>query len=401
MDLDLARRLARPAETKIVLLVLDGLGGLAHPQTRRTELQTARTPHLDRLAAQSDLGLTVPVAPGVTPGSGPGHLALFGYDPLIFEVGRGVLEAIGIDFALVPEDVAVRGNFCTLARDDAITDRRAGRIATKCAQKLVERLRTIDVGPAIEVFVEPVREHRFVLVLRGPGLDARVSETDPQRLGVAPLSSEPLHPSALATAQAINQFCDEARRQLADAAPANGLLLRGIAKLPQLPQLEDVWKIQAASAAIYPMYRGLARLAGMTALGRPASFDEQVTALRQHWDAYDYLFVHYKSTDTAGEDGDFDAKVAAIEELDRQLPVLLDLEPDVLGVAGDHATPAILAAHSWHSVPFLLHSPYTRPDPHATFDELSCAHGSLGTFPAAAVMPFLMAHAGRLSKYGA
>lgn len=401
MDLDLARRLARSAETKIVLLVLDGLGGLAYPQIRHTELQTARTPNLDRLAAQSDLGLTVPVAPGVTPGSGPGHLALFGYEPLVFEVGRGVLEAVGIDFALRPEDVAVRGNFCTLAGDGTITDRRAGRIATERAQELVGRLRTINVGPGIEVFVEPVREHRFVLVLRGPGLDARVSETDPQRLGVAPLRSEPLHPSARATAQAVNRFCDGAGQQLADAAPANGFLLRGVAQLPQLPQLEDVWKIRAASAAVYPMYRGLAKLAGMTAIGKPASFSEQVTAMREHWDAYDYFFVHYKSTDTAGEDGDFGAKVAAIEELDRQLPALLDLEPDVLGVAGDHSTPAILAAHSWHPVPFLLRSPYTRPDPQTTFDELSCAGGSLGTFPATEVMPLVMAHAGRLGKYGA
>ena len=401
MDLDLARRLARPAETKIVLLVMDGLGGLAHPQTRRTELQTARTPNLDRLAAQSDLGLTVPVALGVTPGSGPGHLALFGYDPLMFEVGRGVLEAVGIDFSLDPGDIAVRGNFCTLASDGAITDRRAGRIATKRAQELVERLRTIDMGAAIELFVEPVREHRFVLVLRGLGLDARVSETDPQRLGVAPLRSQPLHPHARATAQAINHFCDGARRQLADAAPANGLLLRGFAQLPQLPQIGDIWKIRPASAAIYPMYRGLARLAGMTALGEPTSFRDQTATVREHWGGYDYFFVHYKSTDTAGEDGDFGAKVAAIEELDRQLPALLDLEPDVLLVTGDHSTPAIMAAHSWHPVPFLLYSPHTRPDPGATFDELSCAYGSLGTFRAAEVMPLVMAHAGRLSKYGA
>ena len=401
MDLEIARQLARPAQTKTVLLVMDGLGGLPHPQTGRSELQSARTPNLDRLAAQSDLGLSVPVATGVTPGSGPGHLALFGYDPLQFDIGRGVLEAVGIDFELGPSDVAARGNFCTLAADGTITDRRAGRVASERSAPLVERLRAIDVGEGVELFVEPVREHRFVLVLRGDGLDARASETDPQGLGVAPLRSEPLDPAARGTAAAINRFVAGALPLLADAAPANGLLLRGIAQVPRLPQIEEVWGIRPASAAIYPMYRGLAKLAGMTPLGKPASFADQMAALREHWDAHDYFFVHYKKTDAAGEDGDFDAKVGAIEELDAQLPALLDLQPDVFMIGGDHSTPATMAAHSWHPVPFLLRSSYVRPTPDATFDERACARGSLGTFPAVEVMPLAMAHAGRLAKYGA
>ena len=401
MDLELARQLARPADSKTLLLVMDGLGGLPHPESGRSELQSARTTNLDALAAQSDLGLTVPVGPGVTPGSGPGHLALFGYDPYTFDIGRGVLEAVGIDFPLGPSDVAARGNFCALASDGTITDRRAGRVATERAAELVARLREIDVGAGVELFVKEVRDHRFVLVLRGEGLDARVSETDPQLVGVAPLRSESLHPAAGATAAAINRFAEGALPLLADAAPANGILLRGIAQVPQLPQLEEVWGVRPASATIYPMYRGLAKLAGMTVLGKPASFADQVSLLREHWDAYDYFFVHYKKTDAAGEDGDFEAKVSAIEEIDAQLPALLELQPDVLMVGGDHSTPATMAAHSWHPVPFLLRSSRVRPMPEATFDESACAHGSLGTFPAVEVMPLAMAHAGRLAKYGA
>ncbi len=406
MDPVLARSLHQPAESKILLLVLDGLGGLPHPDTGRSELQTAHTPNLDRLARRSELGLTLPVGLGITPGSGPGHLALFGYDPLTVRIGRGVLEAVGIDFDLRPSDIAARGNFCTLNADGRITDRRAGRISTERAAALVDRLRAIDVGDGIQVLVEPVREHRLVLVLRGEGLSDAVTETDPQRTGVAPLvshsaASGAAPPGAARTAAAINRFVEAAHGRLADVVPANGLLLRGFAQAPDLPQMRDLWGIAPASCALYPMYRGLAKLAGMTALPAGQSLPDQIASLAAHWPRFDFFFLHYKYTDSAGEDGDFAAKVARLEEVDRHLPALLDLNPDVLLIAGDHSTPAVLAAHSWHPVPFLLHSPHARFHPDATFDEPSCAHGALGIFPAREALPLALAHAGRFRKYGA
>lgn len=399
MDLHLARKLHQPNTTKIVLCVLDGLGGLERPETRRSELEQADTPHLDRLSKESDLGLTIPVGLGITPGSGPGHLALFGYDPYQFDIGRGVLEAVGIDFELGPNDVAARGNFCTLDAAGRIVDRRAGRIPSDEASALVERLRTITV-PGVEIMVEPVRDHRFVLVLRGEGLGDAVTTTDPQREGLAPMDAKALDDASKQTADAVNAFVAQARQLLRDEPRANGLTLRGFAKYPSLPQFRDVWGLRAAALAVYPMYRGLAKLVGMDALPCPGGMEEQIARARAHWNDYDYFFIHFKYTDQAGEDGDFDAKVRAFEEFDRHLPGIIDLGPDVLMVAGDHSTPALMAAHSWHPVPFLLHSKYTRPL-ELEFTERNCARGSLGVFPAVEVMPLAMAHAGRFQKYGA
>ena len=405
MDLDLARRLHRPADSKILWLVLDGLGGLPHPDSGLSELETAHTPHLDALAGESALGLSMPVGYGITPGSGPGHLALFGYDPLQFDIGRGVLEATGIGFPLEPSDVAARGNFCTLAGDGTIRDRRAGRLPSEQSAAIVERLRSIRIA-GLEVFVEPVREHRFVLVLRGAGLSAAVSETDPQAEGVAPLPSRALTPQAQApeaqaTAAAVNEFVARAAPLIADEPLANGLVLRGFATIPALPQMSEVWGLTPASCAIYPMYRGLARLAGMTAIPAGNDIGDQIAALGEHWPDYDYFFCHYKYTDSAGEDGDFDAKVERLQEFDAALPALRDLGPDVLVVSGDHSTPAVMAAHSWHPAPFLLHSRTTRRRAGAAFSEADCARGMLGTFPAKEALPLAMAHAGRLAKYGA
>ncbi len=400
MDLELASRLSQPANTKIVLCVLDGLGGLRRPETRRSELEQADTPNLDRLASRSEVGLTVPVGPGITPGSGPGHLALFGYDPYVYDIGRGVLEAVGIDFPLGRDDVAARGNFCTVDAQGNITDRRAGRIPTEESAKLVEALRSIRV-PGVEVLLEPVREHRFVLVLRGEGLDDAVSGTDPQVTGVPTLQAVALRPEAESTTAVVNQFIAQANQVLAGSASANSLMLRGFAKYPSLPQIKDTWKLRAAALAVYPMYRGLAKLAGMEPLACPGGLPEQLRVLKDRWDDFDYFFVHYKKTDAAGEDGDFEAKSHAFQEFDHWLPGLTDLEPDVLLIAGDHSTPSMMAAHSWHPVPFILHSRYVRPDDVEAFEELSCARGTLGTFPAVDVMPLAMAHAGRLQKYGA
>jgi len=390
--------------TKIVVLSLDGLGGLPRPETGRSELETARLPNLATLAAESACGLIRHVAPGITPGSGPGHLGLFGYDPLRYQVGRGVLEALGIEFDLRPSDVAARGNFCTVDSTGRITDRRAGRIPTEVCVRLTERLRGIPL-PGVELFVEPVKEHRFVLVLRGRGkaggLSGRLSETDPQALGRAPLPVKPLEPKAKASAQRVNAFVAGARRRLADASPANMVLLRGFDRLPRLPRFPEVFGLRPAAIAAYPMYRGLAKLVGMEVLKTGGTFGEELRTLREHWDAYDFFFLHYKDTDKAGEDGDFGAKVAALERLDASVPDIRALKPDVLVVTGDHATPSVLAAHGWQPVPVLLWSRYCGADPVTAFTERACAAGSLGVLPSHHLMPLVMANALRLTKFGA
>ena len=398
--LDLIRSLAVDNTTKIVLLSLDGLGGLPRPETGRSELETARLPHLSALAAASACGLLRHVAPGITPGSGPGHLGLFGYDPLAYQVGRGVLESLGIEFDLRAGDLAARGNFCSVDGSGLITDRRAGRIATDVCVRLTERLRSIRL-PGVEVLVEPVTEHRFVLVLRGGGLAGGLSETDPQALGKPPLPVRALVPAAARAAELINAFVDEARRRLADAAPANMILLRGFDQLGELPRFPEVYALRAAAIAAYPMYRGLAKLVGMDVLKTGGTFADELATLREHWQAYDFFFVHYKDTDKAGEDGDFDAKVEALERFDGFIPAIRDLRPDVLVVSGDHATPSILAAHGWQPVPALLWSRYCGADPVTAFTERACAAGTLGVIPAHHLMPLIMANALRLTKFGA
>jgi 2,3-bisphosphoglycerate-independent phosphoglycerate mutase len=402
MDDAVLREIAAPNSSKVVLMVLDGLGGLPHPDTRRTELETADIPHLDRLAADSETGLTIPVAPGITPGSGPGHLALFGYDPIESNIGRGVLEAVGIEFPLGPDDVAARGNFCTVDESGAITDRRAGRIATDESARLVDRLRQIRLEGA-EALIEPVREHRFVLVLRGKDLsdDLLPGGTDPQHEGLKPLPVQARSRAGERTAALFNAWIAQAAEILKDAHPANYTLLRGFAKPPTLPSIEERYGIRAGAIAVYPMYRGLAKLAGMTVIGRPANFQDEIATLAESWDSYDFFFVHYKPTDAAGEDGDFQRKVEALQAFDQMLPKVMELGPDVLMVAGDHSTPAIMAAHSWHPVPFLLHGPNMRAGDSDGFNEPQCRRGSLGVFPAREALQLAMAHAGRLQKFGA
>ena len=398
--LELLAPLVVTNDSKIVLLSLDGLGGLPRPETSKSELETARIPNLNRLASASACGLLRHVAPGITPGSGPGHLGLFGYDPLRYLVGRGVLEALGIEFDLRAGDVAARGNFCTVDEAGLITDRRAGRIATEVCVRLVERLRAIRL-PGVELLVEPVKEHRFVLVLRGGGLGGRLSETDPQALGKPPLPVRSLDAESARTAELVNAFVDQARRILADATPANMVLLRGFDRLPDLPRFPDVFALRAAAIAAYPMYRGLAKVVGMDVVKTGATFAEEIATVRQHWQSYDFFFVHYKDTDKAGEDGDFDAKVAALERFDALLPEIEALEPDVLVISGDHATPSILAAHGWQPVPVLLRSRYAGADPVAAFNERACASGTLGILPAQQLMALVMANALRLTKFGA
>ena len=400
-DLCLMRALATDSDTKILLVVIDGVGGLPVTPGGPTELEAARTPNLDHLAEQSICGLSTAVAPGITPGSGPGHLSLFGYDPLEYEIGRGVLEALGIGFDLQPDDLAARGNFCSVdPGTGVITDRRAGRIPTEVGARLCAKLRGIRM-PAVEAFVEPVKEYRFVLVLRGDELHDGLTETDPQQLGVPPLPVQPLRPEASATADLLNAWLSQARTLLANEHPANSLNLRGIAKDPGLPQMSDVYGLRCGAIATYPMYRGVAKLAGMEVLPTGESIESEIETLRQHWDAFDFFFLHVKETDSRGEDGDFDAKAKVIEHLDAVLPEILALNPDVVIVTGDHSTPALLRRHSWHELPVLLWSRCVRPDGVREYGERPCMAGGLGHISHTDLMPLAMAHADRLAKFGA
>ena len=397
---DLVRELAEKSSSKIVLVVADGLGGLPLEAGGRTELETADTPALDALAARGTCGASVPVLPGITPGSGPGHLALFGYDPLEFRIGRGALEATGIGFDLGPDDVAARGNFCTLDAAGNIVDRRAGRIPSDESAAVVERLQAVRV-PGVETFVRPVKEHRFVVVFRGKGLDGAVADTDPQATGVPPLDPRPHTPAATRTAEVAREFVAQARRVLADEPKANGMVLRGFAARPRLPSYEELYRLRAAAIAVYPMYKGLARLAGMTLVGEARTLDEQIDTLAASWQDHDFFFLHFKYTDSTGEDGAFAAKVKRIEELDRVIPRIEALAPDVLVVTGDHSTPSLLKSHSWHPVPTVLAAATCRPDGLDKFSERTCLRGGLGIFPAKHLMLLAMAHALRLGKYGA
>ena len=401
MDLDFVRGLLKPAESKIVLLVMDGLGGLPKEPGGPTELEAASTPNLDTLAAQGICGLHQPVGFGVTPGSGPAHLALFGYDPIRFQIGRGVLEALGVGFDLSPQDVAARGNFCTVDEAGRVTDRRAGRISTEKNRELCTLLRQIRL-PDVELFVEPVKEHRFLVVLRGEGLSAEVSDTDPQEVGQMPLEPEALSTEGERTARLIKQFAAEARRVLAGHAPANMVLLRGFSKRPSWPSVRDVFGLRAAAIAAYPMYRGVAKLVGMEVLDTGERLDDEFDVLERRWRDFDFFYLHVKRTDSFGEDGDYDRKAALIAEVDAQLPRLVSLEPDVVIVTGDHSTPSVLRSHSWHPVPVLLWSRHCRPDGVDRFGERACVAGSLGArIPSVELMPLALANAMRLEKFGA
>jgi len=399
IDFPYIRDLVHSTPSKIVLLVVDGLGGAPHPKTGKSELETASLPHLDRLARDSTCGLTVPVAPGITPGSGPGHMALFGYDPVKYLLGRGVLEALGIGVALSDGDVAARGNFCSVDGDGRILDRRAGRISTEESAPLVQKLAAIKV-PGAELTVHPVKDHRFVMVLRGDDFGDGVSGTDPEANGVAPLPAVSLSQEAQHTAEVVNRFVSQARDILRGQPKANMVLLRGFSRLPRLPSVASRYALNPAAIAAYPMYRGLAQLVGMTVLRTSATFDDELVTLETTFAQHDFFFIHYKPADAAGEDGDFDAKVRALEALDEHIPRLLDLKPDVLVVAGDHATPAILKAHGWQPVPLLVHSALTKNDGVHEFSERACRQGGLGVIPATGVMMLALAHAGKLHKFG-
>ncbi len=400
LSLELIKEIARPSPTKIVLLVIDGLGGLPNPETGKTELETAKTPNLDKLAAKGICGLTDPVGPGITPGSAPGHLALFGYNPVSFNIGRGVLEAVGIDFNLQPGDVAARGNFCTTDEMGIVTDRRAGRISTQQCTELCQVLDGLVIE-RIKIFVRPVREHRFIVVFRRDELSPEVSDSDPQQVGVAPKSITALSPEAGKMADIANQFVAQAKVTLTEHYPANMVLLRGFSRQPHLPAMGEIYKLKPAAITSYPMYRGLAKLVGMEVLETGTTIEDELATLRRNYANYDFFFLHIKGTDAAGEDGDFNRKVSVIEQIDNTLTELISMEPDVMVVTGDHSTPALLKGHSWHPVPILLYSRWCRPDRVSEFSESACILGGLGRFPANQIMPLAMANALKLNKFGA
>ena len=395
----LARELAVPSDAKIVLLVLDGMGGL--PVDGRTELETARKPNLDALAERGACGLTTPVWPGITPGSGPAHLSLFGYDPLRYQLGRGILEALGSGVEVGPLDLVARGNFATL-KAGLVSDRRAGRLATETNARLCERINAaLPVMGDIETRLYPGKEHRFVARFRGEGLSDRLSDADPQKEGKPRLPAAPLSPEAGRAAAVVNGYMDAVTAFLKDEPVANTVLIRGFSKFPSIPSLAEMYKIRPAAVANYPMYKGLARLLGMTVVETGSETSSLFDALESRYRDFDFFYVHYKKTDAAGEDGNFAAKVAAIEELDAHLPRLTALGPDVLAVTADHSTPAVLKGHSWHPNPFLLVSRFALPDGVARFGERDCGRGILGTFPALQAMPLLLASGLKLKKFGA
>jgi len=346
-------------------------------------------------------GLHQPVGTGITPGSGPAHLALFGYDPLTYQVQRGVLEALGVDFPLQRQDVAARGNFCTMDDEGRLTDRRAGRIPTELGAKLCDLLSEIEL-PGVELFVKPVKDYRFLFVLRGPGLSDAISETDPQMTGVPPLDPSALQPEAARTAELVRLFLEKAQDVLKDHHPANSMVLRGFAQTPDWPTFTQVYGMRAAAIALYPMYRGVAKLVGMEVLDVHGDLEDEFALLEQAWADYDFFFVHIKPTDSAGEDGAFDRKVGIIEQVDALLPRLLALDPDVVVVTGDHSTPAALKAHSWHPVPAMLYAKTGRRDSVTRFGETACLSGGLGPhLPGCDLLPLALAHAQRMKKFGA
>lgn len=397
----LIKPLLQKNDSKIVMYVGDGLGGLPQHPGGKTELETANTPNLDKLAKEGVCGGSIPVAPGISPGSGPGHLGLFGYDPVKFLIGRGALEATGIGFALKDGDVAIRANFCTIDGEGNISDRRAGRIATEESTPIVERLAKEVKIAGVEVIVKPVKEHRFVVVLRGEGLGGNVADTDPQATGVPPLAAVAKDAASAKTAKICDEFVAQVKKLLAGEKKANCCTLRGITGKPSIESFEEVYGLKAAAIAVYPMYKGLASLVGMDILGDAQTIEEQMEVLKANWDKYDFFFIHFKYTDSSGEDGNFDLKVKRTEEYDSAVPQIMALGPDVFIATGDHSTPAMLASHSWHPVPTLLWAKNCRTDGAQSFGESECRTGGLGQFEAKHLMTLALANANRLAKFGA
>jgi 2,3-bisphosphoglycerate-independent phosphoglycerate mutase len=402
MKTDILKELIVKNSSKIIYLIMDGLGGLPLPGGSKTELESARTPNLDRFAQEGICGLLDPIFSGITPGSGPAHLSLFGYDPIENNIGRGVLSALGVDFVLTGKDVAARLNFCTLDGNGNVTDRRAGRISSQLNEKLCEKIRkNVKLSDGIEFFIQTESEHRAVLIIRGENLGGNITDTDSQQTGVPPLTPIGEDEFSQRTAKYVSEFLDQVKMVLKDETPANFLLARGFAKFDPLPTMEEKYGLKSIAIAQYPMYRGLARLVGMTVPDVPNTFDDMWHQLKENYQKYDFFFLHFKKTDSYGEDGNFNAKVKMIETVDAWSVKLRELNPQVIVITGDHSTPALLKSHSWHPVPAILWSKYARADNVKEFGESACATGYLGRMPMKNVILIALANAERLKKFGA
>lgn len=397
---DIYAELQAKNDKKILILVMDGLGGLPVQREGKTELETAKTPNLDALAADAETGTLLPIDYGITPGSAPGHFSLFGYDPLAYEIGRGVIAAMGIAFPMKPGDVAARMNFATKDEAGKITDRRAGRISTEKNAELCEKLEGIRIDD-VDVMVKPVKDHRACVVFRGPDLGDKVNDTDSQQTGVPPLTAKAEAQGSEKTARIANAFVAEVNKRLEGLSPANTLLLRGFASLPTIPSMNTRYGLDAVCIAVYPDYKGVARLLDMKVVEDLHDLSEQLAAIKSNWDSHTFFFMHHKYTDSTGEDGNFDAKVEQIEAVDSYIPQILELKPDVLIVTGDHSTPSKMAAHSYHPVPFLLRAEDQRIDWVTEFGERSCGRGLYPNVPGIKLMQLAMASAGKLKKFGA
>lgn len=391
------------SDARIIMLVVDGLGGLQHPQTGRSELETAELPNLDALCARGSTGLISPLGPGFTPGSGPAHLALFGYDPWTTNIGRGALSGLGLGLDFKPGDVAARLNFCSVDAEGRVTDRRAGRIATEVCVELCALLQGISIA-GVEVTVAPEMEYRAAVVFRGEGLSDGVTDSDPQVTNLPPLPLQAATSADDRMVEVANEFLDQVGRLLAEQSLANMVLIRGFGRYPELPSMQEVYGLNPVGIAGYPMYRGIASVVGMDTPETDWDVDAALDLLQHRWradPAEDFYYVHVKKTDSAGEDGDFDKKVHLLEQLDARIPRILELDPEVLIVTGDHSTPSVMGSHSWHPVPTVIASPRGIPMAQAQLTERSCAGGSLGQVPSSALMALALGHAGRLAKFGA
>ena len=390
----------RPTSSRIVMVVVDGLGGMPHPEYGKSELEFADLQTLDALSESSSLGLTTPVLPGITPGSGPGHMALFGYNPVKYLLGRGILEGMGIGADICQGDVAARGNFCVLGEQGNILDRRAGRLDTETCKALCAELNEIKID-GVDIKVYPVMDYRFVLVIKGQGLCPNVSETDPQIEGVHPLVAQPLSSDAQSTVDIVKEFvCKATELLISSVSEANGILLRGFSSLPTLPDFGRQYALSPAAIAAYPMYKGLAGLIGMDVIQSEQTFKGEIDALEANFDGgHNFFFLHYKPADSAGEDGDFISKVRQLENFSHQINRVIELEPDVLVICGDHSTPSFTASHSWHPVPVLIKSTYSEGTG-TVFNEKTCREGALGTMQAEHLMLQVLAHANKLKKFG-
>lgn len=399
VEQEFLKKLTVKTDTKIVMLVMDGLGGCQN-ESDKTELETAKHPNMDALAKKSICGLSDPISAGITPGSGPAHLSLFGYDPLKHEIGRGLLDTLGVDFNFTREDMAARGNYCTIDNKDVITDRRAGRISTDRNIELCKKLNGLEID-GVKIFAIPVKEHRFSVIFRGKRLVDKLLDSDPQKEGLKLMDAKASDKSASASAAVVNKFISKAKEILKNEHPANMILLRGFSKMVDLPKFQDVYKLTPACIAIYPMYKGLARLCGMEVIKAGDTIESEFETLKNNFSRFDFFYMHIKQTDSSGEDGDFQRKVKVIEQVDKSIPVLTELNPDVIIITGDHSTPAVISGHSWHPVPVLIYSKKCRFDKVEKFAEIECISGGLGRISARDIMPLALSNAGKLLKYGA